>query len=826
MIMRKGVVLLVLSLCAFGIATAIVPFREHRYDVFKSMPVNHESIVFLGNSITNMHPWTEAFGSDPRVVNRGTGGAGSSEILANIRTICVGEPAKIFLMIGINDLFKDNNAKAVVENVRLTLEKIREISPRTQIYVQSLLPTIYNNYVEECNALTADMVTRFNEAHATEANPATFIDLYTPLLPYLSQTSPSGSGYFVDGLHLSAATYKLWLDVIAPYVGIAPVYPDEIADLQYDGGFGKTDSHGARATSMSTLPITLDDVLFFGDEMVSSGEWHELLGNPQVKNRGTGWQYEGTDILGIRRTSKYIDATFYSIAGVEKQSPKQVLVYTGTAEINGEYALSTVLQNYKQMVEKIRGYVSENTKISILSLMPSTMTTAERVQEFNAGLAEYANSELNVEYIDIYTPLHDLSQAIEEGLDTGTPVFTGNMLMGRGYVMIANILAEHIEGCHPITPDDDAMYRQNIAGRLSTGWYQIQVDSGVGIKGYHEASRGKYLCGQPHGYLRQKWGVGLTDNAQDPTTLVYITAEDDGYYNMLFHSSPENEYTVSSRGAWASQPGKLMIIPDETVTKWKILGDGNSPWVCYNHNQPAVMGVPAIDESSECYYRFTKLTNDMISPMDGKLDDKYLGQFVKPRYAQDPVPAVSMYYINMEGQAISYVSGEPVSLGISHDMVIATALPVSFPAELNGFVTVCSPLAHKIPEGVEGYVTGVVEAKDRLRIERIADGIIPAHTGVILKGQAGATCYLPMSEEEGSAVSTLQSAEENTPAPANYFELSVVGGCAGFFSQVIDSLKAFRAYYVPESTTSGRGYRLVSPNVPPIHYRTSALRKN
>lgn len=803
--MRKATLLFMLMLCSLSAAWAIDAFRTHRYDAFKSMPVNHESIVFLGNSITNMQPWHEAFGADPRILNRGTGGAYSDEILANIRTVCVGEPAKIFLMVGINDLFAARTPELIVENLRRTLEEIRTVSPRTQIYVQSLLPTTLNNRVADCNALTSAMVDRFNEAHAAEANPVTYIDLYTQLLPYVNLTTPSGLNYFTDGLHLSAATYKLWIDIISPYVGLPCIYPDEIADMQYNGGFGKADAHGARASSMSVLPIAATDVLFFGDEMVSCGEWHELLGNPSVKNRGTGWQYEGADIQGITRTNKYIDATFHYAEGVEKVAPKQVLVYTGTAEVNGQTSISGVLYSYKLMVAKLRRYVGEEAKISLVSLMPSTLATAERVQEFNDGLEEYASDQENLEYIDIYSAL------TEEG-EQRPDYFTGNMLMGCGYQVVARILAEHIEGCTPVTDAACTDYRAEIVGYLSEGWYQIQVGSGAGPKGYHEAAKGKYLCGKPHGYMRLKWGVGLTDDATDPTTCVYITPTETGNYHLQFHSSPENIYYANYRTLPSETPDEIAIIPNSTATEWRILGRGTDPWAAYDHLPMAVAGQNLSDSNADCYFRFTRIANDMVNPLNGSVKAECYDQFVAPRYAVGDVPAAAVLYINDEGQCVSYATGEVVPMDYYRDVVPATAVPVDFNPAGKGFATLYSPVALTLPEGVQAFVGGAVKENGNLEMHEITEKI-PPFTGVVLLGTAGETHQFmisPKEKEEGPApeltepepeptpTSSLKGTVMTIPAEEGSYVFSVVGEAGGFYKFAGATLRGFRAYYVPE----------------------------
>lgn len=52
----KKLLSLTLSLLFVTIAAfAADPFRSHRYDVFKVLPLNEDNVVFVGNSITHMH---------------------------------------------------------------------------------------------------------------------------------------------------------------------------------------------------------------------------------------------------------------------------------------------------------------------------------------------------------------------------------------------------------------------------------------------------------------------------------------------------------------------------------------------------------------------------------------------------------------------------------------------------------------------------------------------------------------------------------------------------------------------------------------------------
>lgn len=67
------------------------PWRYNRYNGFKAHKVTDKTIVFFGNSITNMHEWWEAF-NNPNIVNRGVNGADPPIMLEHFESVLVGQP--------------------------------------------------------------------------------------------------------------------------------------------------------------------------------------------------------------------------------------------------------------------------------------------------------------------------------------------------------------------------------------------------------------------------------------------------------------------------------------------------------------------------------------------------------------------------------------------------------------------------------------------------------------------------------------------------------------------------------------------------------------
>ena len=455
--MNKRFILSVLCLiCAALMAYADVPFRNHRYDTFKVEPINEQSIVFVGNSITDMHLWSEAWGNDPRVVNRGNSGGLSSEILANVKSYCAGHPAKIFMMIGTNDNPSASTAPTIVGNIEKTIKAIQTESPSTEIYIESLLPSSNNRTntgISAVNTAIQEMLKGYSTV--------TYVDLYSKLV---GKCDVDGN-YSYDRLHITAAGYQIWLAEIEKYMGgLKSVYPANTASLQVSTGLPHS-SFGMRGTYMSMMPLTSNDVLFFGDEMVKNAEWSELLRNPNVKNRGTNWGYEKANAC-MSYTSGDVDCTFANVSGVKKEEPKQVLLYTGTGEINAGTSVTTVFSNYKKIVEKIRGY-APNAKISLISLIPTrSYNNNARVKQFNEKLLDYAANTENVEYIDIFSTLASNDQPKDEYFCTyGSPANENeNYIYGDGYIAIAQVLARYIDGCNPVTAKEAAAYRALIKG--------------------------------------------------------------------------------------------------------------------------------------------------------------------------------------------------------------------------------------------------------------------------------------------------------------------------------------------------------------------------
>lgn len=409
-----GFILLILTTHAW----ADGPFRAHRFDSFKALKIDTNNIVFVGNSITDMHDWAQAFGN-PLILNRGVSGALSSEILENIDLIVTGHPQKLFLMIGTNDLGSGITPEQVADNIRQIVSNIRSGSPKTQIFLESILPSTVGSRTLE-NERNAN---EFIQQIAQDCD-ATYIDLWNPLFNICLNHENT-----LDGLHLKASGYKIWCDIIAPYVGSGCLYPTHTAETQkFSHLWG---SHAMRASYFSVLPIRNTDILFFGDEMVKCGEWNELLHNPNIRNMGTGWGYD-ENYNSISIVDGIVEAAFANHVPQEG-SPKAIILYTGTGNANSDSPLDSVSAQYHRLVQKLHDN-APSTKIYLLSLMPTSQKNG-RITSFNEYLQDLDSKLDYVEYIDIFSALS------KNGI-ANPAFFEGNYLYGKGYLEVAKILAK------------------------------------------------------------------------------------------------------------------------------------------------------------------------------------------------------------------------------------------------------------------------------------------------------------------------------------------------------------------------------------------------
>ena len=191
-------------------------FRPEIYpllnDLYQAEPTDTSDIVFLGNSITFWGLFNQSLGL-PGIKNRGIPGDITNGVLERLDAIVKGRPAKIFILIGINDIARGIPDSIVIHNQRRMVDAIRKGSPHTRIYLQTILPTnrsfgkLPNHYGKEQHILTVNNGLR----QIASETGAILIDLHALFDDGSNQLIQELS---FDGVHLNKKGYDRWVALL------------------------------------------------------------------------------------------------------------------------------------------------------------------------------------------------------------------------------------------------------------------------------------------------------------------------------------------------------------------------------------------------------------------------------------------------------------------------------------------------------------------------------------------------------------------------------------------------------------------------------------
>lgn len=204
-------------MCLTALAQAnLDPYYARRATLFDELPIGKKDIVMLGNSLTDGCEFNELLGNR-HIKNRGIVGDIVQGLIDRIGPIIEGQPKKLFIMSGVNDISHDVSADSIARAMEKLIVMVKQGSPRTKIYLQSLLP--FNNDVREWKLLKGrdHVVVEANVLleQVARRQGVTWINLY-PL--FADEQGRLRADLTNDGLHLMGKGYLIWRDAIRPYV--------------------------------------------------------------------------------------------------------------------------------------------------------------------------------------------------------------------------------------------------------------------------------------------------------------------------------------------------------------------------------------------------------------------------------------------------------------------------------------------------------------------------------------------------------------------------------------------------------------------------------
>jgi len=215
--MNKIIIIVLLLSVNLGFAQN---YSEHYYKrkaLFERTPDSEDEIIFLGNSITEGGDWKALF-PNKNVINRGISGDVTDGILFRLNEVTTSKPAKIFLLIGTNDLAREKSIDYVVNGCVKIIKQIQKDSKGTSIYVQSILPVNPNvgkRFSGHKSNKEAIVMANTRLKVICFKYGIKFINLHKA---FRNNKGELKAKYTHDGLHLSNKGYIKWKKVVNKYV--------------------------------------------------------------------------------------------------------------------------------------------------------------------------------------------------------------------------------------------------------------------------------------------------------------------------------------------------------------------------------------------------------------------------------------------------------------------------------------------------------------------------------------------------------------------------------------------------------------------------------
>ena len=193
-----------------------------------------------------------------------------------------------------------------------------------------------------------------------------------------------------------------------------------------------------RVSLFEKLPTSTNDIIFLGNSITNGGEWSELFGNPNVKNRGIS----GDVCPGV----------YDRLDAITNGKPAKIFLLIGVNCLARGGTPNSIVSGIDQIIDKIQ-LESPNTDIYLQNILPLNKSFGmfgdhtkhwKEIKPLNKELESLAKIK-NIEYIDLF------SEFVEPGTEIMNPLYTndGLHLMGEGYAKWVEVVKPYIESVSP-----------------------------------------------------------------------------------------------------------------------------------------------------------------------------------------------------------------------------------------------------------------------------------------------------------------------------------------------------------------------------------------
>ncbi|WP_349681679.1 GDSL-type esterase/lipase family protein [Sphingobacterium sp. UBA6645] len=145
--------------------------------------------------------------------NTGIPGDNSFGVLVRLDDILIGKPKMLFLMIGINDLAQGILIEILLCNINRICKKTKQISPKTTLIIESILPTNENFKKLNGHCKAQDLLPKINSELKilAERQQVKYLNLHTH---FVDSQGLLKEEFSWNGVHLTLAGYQQWVKVI------------------------------------------------------------------------------------------------------------------------------------------------------------------------------------------------------------------------------------------------------------------------------------------------------------------------------------------------------------------------------------------------------------------------------------------------------------------------------------------------------------------------------------------------------------------------------------------------------------------------------------
>lgn len=177
----------------------------------RANPPGPGSNVFVGSSSIRMWQTLETDFPGLRVLNRGFGGSVLSDVVQFADRIVVPyRPRVVILYAGDNDLAAGKTPEQVFRDFQSFVAIVRRDLPETRVAFVAIKPSLARLNIMDKARETNQMIRDYMRGD----DKLTYVDVFTPMLAASGQ--PRRDLFLEDGLHMNAAGYAIWRDLIAP----------------------------------------------------------------------------------------------------------------------------------------------------------------------------------------------------------------------------------------------------------------------------------------------------------------------------------------------------------------------------------------------------------------------------------------------------------------------------------------------------------------------------------------------------------------------------------------------------------------------------------